>query len=87
MIRQVSLLSTLFVLFVFVNVVSAQHLNELVLRDKKIHVILDELDFYAAAPSGERDKIASGTPNCMIMQKPLWPHQINIVLITGYYLL
>lgn len=61
MLRQVSLLSTLFIFFVVVNVISAQHLNKLVLRDKKIHVILDELDFYAATDTEEDDITASGS--------------------------
>ncbi len=47
MIRQISLLSLFFVLLVAVNVVVAQQLNAMVLKNKRVHVILDEIDFYA----------------------------------------
>lgn len=59
MIRQLSLLSVLFLFFISVNLVAAQQLNTIAQRDKKIYVILDELDFYAQAPSPEAPTVTA----------------------------
>lgn len=50
MIRQISLLTLLFVFFTAVNIVVVNKMNRIVLKNKKIHIILDELEYFANAP-------------------------------------
>ncbi len=58
MTRQISLLSLFFVLFIVVNVVTAQQLNVMSQKNKRVHVILEEIDFYVEHTNLE-DHLAS----------------------------
>lgn len=61
MIRQITALITLFVFCVSINIIGASQLNAMIARNKKIHVILDELEYFASAPVMPRANDADGT--------------------------
>src|SRR5690349_16732145 len=49
MLKRVPLLSLGFILLLVINLISIDQLNQISRRNKKIHVILDEIDYYAKA--------------------------------------
>lgn len=55
MVKQIAVLSLFFSLFMTVNVFAADHLNDMRLKNKKIHVILDELDLIAQSPPADAE--------------------------------
>lgn len=59
MLKQIVILSLFFTVFMSVNVFAVERLNTLNQKNKKIHVILDELDLYAQAPPGQTDGTGS----------------------------
>jgi hypothetical protein len=69
MIKQVAVLSLFFTLCMAVNVAAIDELNDMSQRNKKIHVILDEIDLIAATPINEESASDSAVLGETTIQK------------------